>query len=213
MRIEPDTDVPSSRQPSAALPLRLSYEAFLDWLDEDEHAERVAREVVRHGPVSFSQNRLGGFLIAAIESFAEKHGLGELAYAPFQMKTGPNLPSRAPDILFVTTAHLWRLRPNLLEGPADLVVEIVSPESRGRDRGDKFYEYEQGGVRAYGLIDPERMRAEFYLLGDDGRYAVATLDGDRQFHSTVLPGFGLTVDWLWQDPLPTQRDIMKTGEI
>lgn len=34
---------------------------------------------------------------------------------------------------------------NLLAGPADLAVEVVSPNSRGRDRGAKYYEYEQGG--------------------------------------------------------------------
>jgi Uma2 family endonuclease len=33
-----------------------------------------------------------------------------------------------------------------LDGPADLVVEVVSPESRLQDRGEKRAEYELRGV-------------------------------------------------------------------
>src|SRR5262249_52820138 len=43
-----------------------------------------------------------------------------------------------PDVLFVPAAHLDRLKPTYLDGPPDLTVEIVSPESAGPDRGDKF---------------------------------------------------------------------------
>jgi len=35
------------------------------------------------------------------------------------------------------------------DGPADLAIEIVSEESRLRDRGEKFAEYEVGGVKEY----------------------------------------------------------------
>lgn len=60
---------------------------------------------------------------------------------------------------FVAEEHLDRLQEMHLEGPADLVVEIVSPESRLRDRGEKFAEYELAGVSEYWLLDPELRRA------------------------------------------------------
>lgn len=47
------------------------------------------------------------------------------------------------------------MKETYLDGPADLVVGIVSPDSVGRDRGEKFYEYAQGGVPEYWLIDPQ----------------------------------------------------------
>ena len=62
--------------------------------------------------------------------------------------------AREPDVLFLAKEHLGRLRDSHIEGPADLVVEIVSKESRGRDRGEKFYEYGEGGVPEYWLLDP-----------------------------------------------------------
>ncbi|MDW8290080.1 MAG: Uma2 family endonuclease, partial [Armatimonadota bacterium] len=80
------------------------------------------------------------------------------------MKTGADLPGRSPDILFVSQQNLHRLKPTYLDGPADLVVEIISPESEERDRTQKFSEYERGGVREYWLIDPEKRLAEFYVL-------------------------------------------------
>jgi Uma2 family endonuclease len=88
-----------------------------------------------------------------------------------------------------------------------LVIEIVSPESVGRDRGEKFVEYEAGGVREYWLIDPDRQQAEFYQLDETGRYHLAAIDKDGRFHSTVLPNFWLQVDWLWQEPLPKVLEV------
>ena len=59
----------------------------------------------------------------------------------------------------MATEHLDRLTDSHLSGPADLVVEIVSPDSLGRDRGDKFAEYEAASIPEYWLIDPVRQQA------------------------------------------------------
>ncbi len=110
---------------------------------------------------------------------------------------------REPDVHFVATSHLDRLHETYLDGPADLVVEIVSPESAGRDRGDKFYEYRAAGIPEYWLIDPQLEQAEFYQLDAQGRYQLVPPDVQQGiYHSRVLPGFWLQVEWLWEDPLP-----------
>ena len=41
-------------------------------------------------------------------------------------------------MLFLAKEHGDRLKDTYLDGPSDLVVEIVSPDSIGRDRGEKF---------------------------------------------------------------------------
>ncbi len=76
-------------------------------------------------------------LIAACNHlFAEAHHLGGVYSEPFQMKTGPDLPSRAPDVFFVANENLGRVKRLNLEGRVDLVVEIISPGSpRQRSRG------------------------------------------------------------------------------
>jgi Uma2 family endonuclease len=117
---------------------------------------------------------------------------------------------REPDLLFVTTEHLARLRGTYLDGPADLVLEITSPESIGRDRGEKFYEYAQGGVPEYWLIDPQMRWAEFYQLEQAG-YRVAFSGQKGTYHALTLPGFWLRIEWLWQEPLP--QPLQALGEI
>jgi Uma2 family endonuclease len=194
--------------PMAVLP-EMTYEEFLEWLDEDTHAEWVNGKVVLMSPVSLEHQQIGGFLLALIRYFVDVSQSGVVAYEPFQMKTGSDLPSRSPDILFVANENLSRLKPTYLDGPADLVVEIISPSDRGRDRGEKFYEYETGGVREYWLIDPQRKQAEFYELDANGVYRLAYSGGDGVYHSAVLEGLWLKVDWLWQEPLPPLIVVLK----
>ena len=119
--------------------------------------------------------------------------------------------TRSPHVPLIVEAkeHLSRLKKTHLEGPADLVVEIISPESRARDRGEKFYEYEQGGVREYWLIDPVRKQAEFYHLGKNRIYRLMPISDNGLFRSAVLEGLWLKVEWLWQEPLPPLLSVLK----
>ena len=188
--------------PSRALPVpRMTYRQFLSHPWDNPHVEWVEGVVVMMAPIGDAHNVVTTFLIHVIDLYVQKHDLGTVRTDPFQMKTGPKLPGRAPDILFVAKKHTHRLRKTYVAGPADLVVEVISPGSRGVDRGDKLYEYEKGGVPEYWLLDPERKKAEFYVLGRDGSYGLADLDGNV-FRSTALKGLWLRVDWLWQRPQP-----------
>jgi Uma2 family endonuclease len=192
---------------------KMTYEEFLAWADEDTWAEWVNGEVIILSPASDKHQDLSGFLSALLRHFIETSQLGIVRFAPFQMKTGPDLPGREPDILFVAREHLHRLRDTYLEGPADLVVEIISRDSRARDRGDKFYEYEQGGVREYWLLDYLRRQAEFYQLGADGIYRLVPVGEDGIYHSTVLEGLWLKVEWLWQEPLPPLISVLREWQL
>jgi len=125
------------------------------------------------------------------------------------MKLEVRPSGREPDILFIARENLGRLKLNYLDGPANLAVEIISPESQSRDRGEKYYEYEEAGVEEYWLLDPTRKRAEFYRLGDNGIYARIVVADDGIFRSEVLKDLWLKVDWLWQEPLPPLMSVLK----
>jgi Uma2 family endonuclease len=194
-------------------PAKMTYEEFLAWADEDTWAEWIDGKVIILPPASNQHQDLAGFLTALLRLFVETHGSGVVRPAPFQMKTGADLPGREPDILFIAHDHLDRLKNTYVDGPADLVVEIISPDSRARDRGEKFYEYEQGGVGEYWLIDPLRRQAEWYRLGEDGIFRPLPVGDDGIFRSTVLAGLWLHVAWLWQDPLPLLLTVLKDWEL
>jgi len=130
----------------------------------------------------------------------EARAAGVILSSRFQMKTAARQAGREPDVLFLAEGHRGRLHKNYLEGPADLAVEIVSPDSVTRDRVEKYREYEAGGVHEYWLIDPEPRQAEFFGLGADGRYRPLAVGRDAVFRSVVLDGLWLKTDWLWQRP-------------
>jgi Uma2 family endonuclease len=186
----------------------MTYEEFLAWCDEDTWAEWVNGEVVMVSPASQRHQDLAGFLSSVLRIFVQVRDLGVVLTAPFQMKVGAQLSGREPDLLFVAKPNLGRLKAAYLDGPADLVVEISSPESRLRDRGEKFAEYALGGVPEYWLLDPEQRQADFYLLDARGRYRLMEADASGVYRCRVLPGFWLRVDWLWQAPLPSPLRVV-----
>ena len=187
---------------------KMTYEEFLAWYD-GSHAEWVDGEVIFMSPVSTQHQLLVSFLGALIQHWVEARHLGLVLSAPFQMKLSFRPSGREPDVVFIASERLSFLKKNYLDGPADLAIEVISPDSRSRDRGDKYYEYEQAGVREYWLFDPIRKQAEFYRLGSTGIYALVVIGVDGIFRSEVLKDLWLKVDWLWQEPLPPLMSVLK----
>lgn len=196
---------------------RISYEEFLARYDEFAAtdaggAEWVDGEVIKMSPASDKHQDLVDFLTALLRILAETKDSGAVRSSPFQMKTAFKPSGREPDIVFVAKENLHRLKPTYLDGAADVAIEIISPESQARDRGDKFYEYEKGGVREYWLVDSARKQVEFYLLNENGIYQTATLE-NGVFRSTVIEGFYLRVEWLWREPLPQIISILREWKL
>jgi len=189
---------------------KLTYEEFLAWCDEDTWAEWVDGEVVMVSPASERHQEIRGFLEALLSIYVQERGLGRVLGAPFQMRLAePVRSGREPDLLFVARERLVHLKETYLDGPADLVVEIISPESRLRDRGEKFAEYELGGVREYWLLDPERREADFYRLDPRGRYRLAEPDREGWYEAVAIPRFRLKLEWLWQVPTPKVLEVVR----
>ena len=185
----------------------ISIEQFLAWCEEDIWAEWVDGEVIIMSPASRKHQQIADFLSAILRIFSETKNLGLAISAPFSMRLDETSAVREPDLLFISTANLHRLKETYLDGPADIAIEIVSPESIGRDREDKFAEYEQAGIPEYWLIDPVLEQAEFYIL-KQGRYHLADIS-DGIFRSHILPGFDLQTVWLWQNPLPNTLRVLR----
>ena len=192
---------------------KISFEEFLDWCDEDTWAEWVDGEVIIVSPASIQHQEIGSFLDKILGIYVEARGLGKLLRAPFVMRVEKIQSAREPDLLFVQNDRVHLIKDTYLDGPANMVVEIVSPESIGRDRGDKFVEYESAGVSEYWLIDPLRQSAEFYELSTDGRYRLGLISQDGVYRSKIISGFRLRADWLWQTPLPPALEILRELKI
>jgi Uma2 family endonuclease len=191
-----------SGKPSAVT-RKMTYEEFLAWADEDTLAEWVNGEVVMTSPASDRHQDIADFLTSVMRVYVRVRDLGMVRSAPFQMKLENG---REPDLIFVRQENLGRFRETYLDGPADLAIEIISPESETRDRGAKYAEYARGGVSEYWLIDPVEQWADFYQLRQ-GHYVTVLSGKEGKYVSAQMTGFWLQVEWLWQDPLPSEIQV------
>ncbi|HEX8320254.1 Uma2 family endonuclease [Longimicrobium sp.] len=188
----------------------LSFEEFLEAYD-GVHAEWVDGRVRLVSPGNERQSDLSLWLGALVRYWADLHDLGRTYLPNYSMKLSDGT-AREPDVFFVRSEHLDRVRGTYVDGPADLVIEILSPSTRGVDRGEKFYEYEQAGVAEYWLIDPAREAAEAYRLDASGRYELVALGDPAVLRSNVLPGLEIPAPWLWQKPLPSLPWVFRQWE-
>jgi Uma2 family endonuclease len=190
--------------------LRMTYEEYLAWASEDIRTEWVKGEVIIHLPPKPRHQDMLRFLGNLLDLFVNLFKLGKVLYSPVEMRLQAQGSSREPDLLFVANTHLERLTEDRLEGPADLVIEIISDDSVTRDRVDKFDEYEAACIPEYWIIDPRptRQRANFYQLDERGHYQAAPIGADGLYHSKVLPGFWLRVEWLWAEALPAPLSVL-----
>jgi Uma2 family endonuclease len=194
-------DVTVTLQPER---LRMSYEDYLKWAGEDAHTEWVDGEVIIQMPPGTLHQNVVLFLSTLMHLFVQFYRLGEVLTAPYEMRVSSTESAREPDILFVTSEHASLLVDQRLMGPADLVVEIVSRESVSRDRGEKFYEYQESGIREYWVIDPRpgKERADFWILDASARYRPVLPGLDGVYRSTVIPGFWFDTGWCFGDERP-----------
>lgn len=165
---------------------------------------RPAAEVVtgRHQDVRL-------YLAILFKTFAELTDSGLVREAPFQVRLSKSIIYE-PDIVVIGGAALERVTETSLDGPPDVVVEVLSQETTATDRGDKFVAYEAAGVREYWLIDPLRDLVNLYQLGPDGRYDEVRPDTSGRFRSRVLKGFILDTSLLWRRVLPTIVETVET---
>jgi Uma2 family endonuclease len=185
---------------SMLAPSYVSFEAFLaDY--EGVRAEWVDGKVVEMSPASDRHQDILEMLAAALRTYVERTRAGVIRSQNLGVRIGTRL--RVPDILFLSAEHLDRRTSTYVEGPADFVVEVVSFESRLRDRDEKFYEYARAGIPEYWLIDPLRETVDLFRRGDDGQYHFVDEGDPPRLESQVLHGFWIDPRWLWQEPLPS----------
>ena len=200
----------AERRISTVRKKKISFEDFLTKFD-GKHAEWIDGEVIEFMSASDRHQDLSYFLGSVLRVFVEEKDLGIIRTAPMTIKLSTR--GREPDLFFVAKNRLDKLKKNYFDGAPDLIIEIISPESRGRDRGDKFYEYEVAGVKEYWIIDYEREKVEFYNLADDGFFQMVYADETNTFHSQVLLNLPLNVSWLWQEKLPNLLQVLKEWEL
>lgn len=179
----------------------VSLEDYMEHYAAD-FCEWVEGVVIQMGG-SLKHNDLIDFLRQLLATYFELRATGRVISQPFVMRL-PAFPNRRrePDLLVVLKTNPHELKDTYLDGAADLVIEVVSEESIERDHGEKFREYEKGGVGEYWIVDPLHEESRFYRLDANGRYVRQSEDAAGIYRTPLLPGLALDVPQLWGDELP-----------
>ena len=108
-----------------------------------------------------------------------------------------------PDILMIHRSRLEIVTERGIEGPPDLVVEIISPGSRSRDKVIKMKTYAKYDVPEYWIVDASsRTLEQFRLMDAEKLYVLHNLfEGDDMVTSDKLPCVSFTVSAIFSEIL------------
>lgn len=190
--LDANFDLNSGPRPS----LRMTEEEFVEFGLEVETAEWVNGEVILKMPIDEAHDALQALMRQVVELFVKRRKLGRV-YGPnftTRLALAKKVVRRDPDVMFVSTASQARATRTVLDGPPELIVEIVSPESEFRDINEKYLEYEEAGVREYWIVNPASQQTHLFVYDDKTRsFARREPDAEGRLISSVIDG-------LWFDP-------------
>ncbi len=165
--------------------MRVTREEYLD-LDYDGNKYDMIQGVLYMSPsAAFEHGKLQGRMFKFLDIYIEAHPIGELA-----LETDIFLPDGGdvlrPDISVILNENMHKVKKHI-HGAPDLVCEVLSPDTRHRDLGEKAYRYLANGVAEYWIIDPSKRQVSLWISAG---HAWEKREGDL-LESRLLPGFTL----------------------
>lgn len=177
-----------------------SYEDYLK-LEDDKRYEIIEGELLMSpAPVPYHQavSRNIGF---ALWSYVKKKKLGVVYYAPIDVVLDEHNVLQ-PDIVFIFEERKHIVGEKAIKGAPDLVIEIVSPSSLGRDTVLKRNVYEKSGVKEFWIVYPEMKCVEVLVLNEEEKYELydegCLVEGKREVSSKIIKGFKLNLEEVFQ---------------
>jgi Uma2 family endonuclease len=192
-----------------------NYEGHYEWVNGDvidmlsvaDSEIGLEGDVVEMAPLTDTNYNLQDYLADMFKAYFILRPIGVIREDPFTMRL-PNISSRQPDIQVILGENQKNLKKTMMEGAANIAIEIVSDGTAAIDRGVKFEEYRKGGVQEYWIIDPEAKDALFYRLNDEGKYIAQKLENEN-YRTSQLPDLVLHVPSLWEEKLPNMLQVLE----
>jgi Uma2 family endonuclease len=173
----------------------ITVEELIRLPDDGNKYERV-KGVLKVSPAGHEQEYFGSWLITLLTNFVRPRKLGQV----YGSNAGYRLPNgdiRAPDVSFVRQERIPGGYPpkGFAEYPPDLAVEVLSPNQKLQDLGEKVGEFLDWGTPLVWVLAPDtrsvtvyRSLTEVHTLGPDDE-----LSGEE-----VIPGFRVRVGELFE---------------
>lgn len=166
--------------------LRMSADEYLALGETQTRYELIDGVVCMSPSPTFRHQQVITEIAIQIGTFLRDHPVGRVA-VEIDVRLRDNLVYR-PDVVYLSNENAARCG-DAITVPPDLVVEIISPDSRAYDARTKRADYESAGIGEYWIIDPDRDEFTFLVLRS-GRFTDAAPTGDR-YAASLLPNFEL----------------------
>ncbi|HEV3167546.1 MAG TPA: Uma2 family endonuclease [Isosphaeraceae bacterium] len=173
---------------------------------ENQFCEFIDGIVYMPSPVSVSHQQLVQFVFHLLDGFRSERDCGPILTGPAVFKLGIGRDVE-PDLFMLPVGGREQLHGQYAEGPAALIVEVLSQSTRDHDLTHKAALYREDATEEIWFID-ERDRlllVECRALGD---YQANRLE-NGVYESQAIQGFWLDVAWLWSNPLPNPRRCLE----
>ena len=184
---------------SRSLELKFTYEDFLLFPEDGKRHELIDGDHFVTPAPNTRHQRISKRLLTALENFLQQHSLGEVLSAPCDVVLS-DVDIVEPDLLFVSAAQHAIITTLNIQGPPDLVVEILSDSTRKTDEVIKRKLYERYRVKEYWIIDPDLDTIKIYRMEpEEGYLPPRTLTQEHQdtLTTSLLPGFQIPLTELF----------------
>jgi Uma2 family endonuclease len=175
------------------LDLNLTYEDYCALPEDGRRYQLIGGELDVTPAPSYSHQRILRNLGSLLHAHVRGQHLGVILYAPIDVILATDTVVQ-PDIVFVAREHLSRVNERGIEGPPDLVVEILSPRTRRTDRVLKMRAYAHFGVRQCWLVDPDTQSIEVFSLSSSGYVLARVATCGETVRSDLFPELSLALD-------------------
>jgi Uma2 family endonuclease len=128
---------------------------------------------------------------ALLRAYVLLKKLGRVFVAPTDVVLSP-IDIVEPDVVFVSENHSSILAGKNIQGPPDLVIEVLSPSTATEDRGPKLALYDRAAVREYWMMDVANRTVEVREFGSPRRSRV--YKEGQSFESALIPGLTIRLE-------------------
>ncbi len=179
-----------------ATKLKLTYQDYVLLPDDGKRYEILDGDLYVTPSPTARHQIVSANLFFALSGHVRAEGLGRILAAPLDVVFADDTIVQ-PDLLFISNERLPILR-DWVHGAPDLLIEILSPGTRDRDRTLKRRLYARHGVRELWLVDPEARQVEVYSLDPAAETPPRVFAEQDVLNSDVLPTLRLGLASLWR---------------
>ena len=174
---------------SAEIGRKLTWDDIKDLPDQGK-TELIEGELFMAPTAGFPHQRIGTCLTVEIYPFVAQHDLGEFLGRDIHVIFDEH-NHLEPDLCFIAKDRLGIIKGAYIEGPPDLVIEILSESNRNYDIRVKYGHYERYGVKEYWLVDPRDRSIAVYVLEEARCKLLGEYRAGQSVATRVLPGLAL----------------------